>query len=430
MSAPDLTTARRWGLAAVLAFDVVHLAGSTWLAAIGEPMNAEELSLFATLARSRLALLLLAALGLAGAFRFARRPGQWLWGLLTLACVFCLLPIYVAVHPDFPGPFFYPGATLAGWLGGLGLAHALGYAHLAERAAVLGAMTTLAATQVNAGVATLAGLGGSWFEPWALHLGFIMDHPAGSTSILDGLWQGLLDAPDLTRALAGVVLASYLAMVLYPLGPRLRRVTGSFLLVTTVLMALVSGLTPIRLALLLLLFTYDWGLSDAPAPEPTTAPAPRARYGVLSGVGLAAAAALWLVLPGSALGGGRESADAEVILERPIALASLGPLTTGDPLPEGWTLSGIERDPSGEVRVELTGADHRVVHLGLSGPEGPTKRGLGTVGALNGAYYSRFVPYERAKQAISGLTESLVAAGGDDLIASWRAWVKAAPELP
>lgn len=357
----------RWGLTAVLTFDVFFLGWHHFL----EPPMPEQMPYwpwFFVWLHHQPALLIglsLIALAALGTFALGRRPITA--GIVALLSIGLINEAYSAVVDSPRRMFFSAGATLAGWLLGLVVARAQRTSSdRAERLAEMGAMGALAATYVSAGMQKV--LNGALFKSTSLRAHIFTHHEVNDSSLLGQFAHAVATEPWLSALLSFSVVVIQGGAFLWLAGPRMRVVWGtllmSFHLGTLVLLHIIY----VEATALLILFTYPW---HSLRPRVPAEPIQRIDRTVAVRAGQIAAvvvAIAWVIPTPHELDRPRPAGygEADALLPeqggpdpransaRPVddaRVRSIGPIALGDEL-GGWKVVHLRRE-SDEIVVAL-----------------------------------------------------------------------------
>ena len=249
----------RAGLAIVAGLDLIGLAerlralppggarhplAPAWLLALG----AQPLAVDGLVAAGLVALLL---------FAIGRAPLRAGGGALVLLAVLAETQAALAGGPQ--RNVFASGATLLGWLIGLGWGRGLGGAGAnREDLAEAGAVATFAATYVAAGVSKLQARGLGWADPLTLQDLLLAQHRVSEHGIRAHLVAAFVGSPGLCRVLALATLAIELGACLMLLTPALRLALGTLLVAFHLQVWLLTGIWYAGNLRLLLLLCVPW----------------------------------------------------------------------------------------------------------------------------------------------------------------------------
>ena len=295
----------------------------------------------------------IAALGIAGAVAFGRRPGRLLAGLLALAALMACSTAHAHLFGSPWRHLYFSGLCLAGWLAGLLVSRRRG--HPADESfARVGALALLAAAYLNGGVSKLVYSGLDWLSGAPIQAIVVAQ---------DGLVPGgFLGQVRLWAVMTPIIAAGFsigtvlleLAAPLMLAGGRVRRLVAAGLLVMHASIFVLTGIIYWEGMVLLTVLGF-W--PDAPsAVAATPSPAGDRRFAVAAGV-------LLVCLLGVVAHQARRYADVQAARVAamaatpapapantgPQAIARLGPFTVGQSLTDAWAIDALELTADGIV---------------------------------------------------------------------------------
>jgi hypothetical protein len=369
-------------IALVSAADIIALASGVILnppSPISHPMAPRFL--LALGGRPEL-VLPIAAIGLSGLFLFARSGSAILPGLVGLGSLFLLNETHAALIEGPMRIFFAAGATLLGWLAGLGYARWLGYSRenteRAERLAEMGAVAGLCATYLGAAASKLLASGFSWADANSLRFIIFSQRGIPDRSPFDWYAWTVATHPSLAWTLSSLTLAIQCGALVYPFSRRSRFVCGTLLLLFHLNVWFLTPILFLEGMTLLAAFSYPWPRwiarirRHSPNPSPTLdadVPSPeRIRQATLKAAAiLAFLVVLAVVLPirSYSLQHHRRSSSAS-----PASSASAAPPVVAQKAGaevRAWLDNLNEGDYLGGFHVDaITGPTERVVEVRVS----------------------------------------------------------------
>ncbi len=247
----------RVGLAVIAAADTIAAARQVASTLPGPHSHPLAPSLLLALGGQSLVVGLLAAIGLASLLVFARGRASLRAGGLALLVLTLLVETHAALVHGPSRPYFFCGALLLAWLGGVGFARALRRPD-PERFAEAAAIGTLAAIYVSAGLSKLLHSGLSWADQRTLRAIVLAHHRISDASLAGAYARCIASRPWLAQAMATLTLVVQLGAVLYLVGPRLRALWGALLLGFHVHVTIFTGIGYLEAKLLVALFSYPW----------------------------------------------------------------------------------------------------------------------------------------------------------------------------
>jgi hypothetical protein len=192
---------------------------------------------------------------------------------------------------------FAVGATLLGWSIGVLWGRGLG-ARARDDLAEAGAVATLAATYVSAGMSKIFESGIDWANPGHLTGTILALHRVDATGVAAAWTAVVVSHPGVASALMAATLAIQLGAFAYVLHPTLRVIWGTLLIAFHHQVSLLTGIVYDGNVWLLLLFSYPWARLASAAPVPAPADPIVARRVLVAAIALTAAAlALAWLLP-------------------------------------------------------------------------------------------------------------------------------------
>ena len=437
----DALTARIWrhGVAFAIAFDAVQLVIRTRMRAPLASANLPVPQAFQDLAGSLPGLVALAAVTCAAAFAFARGRAPIAAGVVALASNRLLLEAFGALDGIYDETSYFASSAMLGWLFGSLFARALGEARGSteiERFAGLGAAAMFGATYINAGTAKMHDSGLAWADGDTIRLLVLAHRPAGVPSWLDAVRSFAGQSAVVASAASIGTLVLQLGAVVFPWTRRTRLVWGSLFVAFHVGIHLVAGsIFFVQAVFLATLFAVPWPAamarlrrspSNADDPELPAPPSIGRRLVLASGV-VVATLALLVALPirprahpVERLAGTPAPAGPR---REPIEAASLGPLSVGREIADGWILRRIVID---DDRAELViGRAEGEVTLDVTARSAP--RGRFDRGDLHLSYRETKIAFDAFSEAGESIArECEAAAGGRPLSEAFRGWIVAA----
>ncbi|APR79813.1 Hypothetical protein A7982_05160 [Minicystis rosea] len=216
--------------------------------------------------------------------RFAASAAAIGPGIVALASLALLCETHAALIEGPMRIFFATGATLVGWLAGLGYARLLGHRRddgESERLAEMGAVAALCATYAGAIISKLWVAGFSWADAQSLRALIFSQRGILERSPFDVYALTVASQPSLAWALAAFTMVIQLGALIYPLSRRTRAICGTLLLGFHINVWMLTPILFTESMILLVAFSYPWprwiGRLGAPAAAPATEAPSRAR---------------------------------------------------------------------------------------------------------------------------------------------------------
>lgn len=210
---------------------------------------------------------LIAGIGLALLYLFARRPDGLWEGAAAVICMLIVNELLMSVGLGARRRFFHSGSALIGWLFGLLIARLVARAQNregslppseSERFAELGTAATLGATYLGSAISKLSNGGLAWLGGGALRSALLCQHRNGVFWLLDHYADWVGGSATVASAFAVLTVLSEASMVFYAFGIRPRKLTATLILGMHLNILLLTGILYGMSIFLVALFGYPW----------------------------------------------------------------------------------------------------------------------------------------------------------------------------
>lgn len=192
--------------------------------------------------------------------QFGRKRAPLVFGVVGLMALEVLVASQTLVFGGAMRVLYSGGATLLGWLIGLGYARWTSEAKRStdERLAEAGALGCFAATYLGAAVSKLASSGVAWLSAAELPA-VILSHSSVDPSIFTVYGEAVVHRPWLAQALVAATLVIQLGAVLMLFSTRLRAVWSVLILLFHLNVFLILHIPYIPAMMLAVGLAYPWG---------------------------------------------------------------------------------------------------------------------------------------------------------------------------